>query len=237
MGNKWSKIALGKILSERREEPNQDEVASGVVRIVGKISFSNGRIEFRSDYESKTRLISINPGDIVLSGINAAKGAIAIYGTQELYPAAATIHYSSYEINEKKASREFLWWYFRSNAFRLVLAQALPGGIKTELKPKRFLPIEIPLPSLEEQRRIVSIIECIAVKIGEASKLRNNPSRMVLGRMLGIGQEGPLLMTAALKNMSYALKNELGELRNILVLPLDQVHPVDALKMVLGCLS
>ncbi len=48
----------------------------------------------------------------------------------------------------------------------------VPGGIKTELKAKRFLPIPIPLPPLSEQRRIVARIEELAVMIESAKGLR-----------------------------------------------------------------
>ena len=48
----------------------------------------------------------------------------------------------------------------------------MPGGIKTELKAKRLLPIPIPLPPLPEQQRIVARIEELAVKVNEARELR-----------------------------------------------------------------
>jgi type I restriction enzyme S subunit len=53
-----------------------------------------------------------------------------------------------------------------------LLAEHVPGGIKTELKAKRLLPIPIPLPSLSEQRRIVARIEELAAQINEARTLR-----------------------------------------------------------------
>jgi type I restriction enzyme S subunit len=38
-----------------------------------------GKIEFRTDVDTKTDMILARPGDLVLSGINAAKGAIALH--------------------------------------------------------------------------------------------------------------------------------------------------------------
>jgi type I restriction enzyme S subunit len=49
----------------------------------------------------------------------------------------------------------------------------VPGGIKTELKAKRLLPVPISLPPLSEQQRIVAKIEQLAAKIEEARELRN----------------------------------------------------------------
>jgi type I restriction enzyme S subunit len=48
----------------------------------------------------------------------------------------------------------------------------LPGGIKSELKPKRFLSVPVPLPSLSGQQRIVARIEALARRVEEARGLR-----------------------------------------------------------------
>jgi type I restriction enzyme S subunit len=66
-----------------------------------------------------------------------------------------------------------LWWFFRSQFFRDLLAEHVPGGIKTELKSKRLLPIPIPLPPMAEQRRVVARIEELAAQIHEARTLRH----------------------------------------------------------------
>lgn len=167
----WSKIRLGDVLSERREVPDAEALALGTIRIISKIGFNEGKIEFRSDTATKTGMILVRPGDLVVSGINAAKGAIAIYNEENSEPVAATIHYGAYEVRKDRADTNFLWWYLRSAAFRGILLEALPGGIKTELKASRLLPIVIPLPPLAEQQRIVAHIESLATKIAEAHSI------------------------------------------------------------------
>jgi type I restriction enzyme S subunit len=117
-------------------------------------------------------MILARPGDLVISGINAAKGAIAIYGPENSEPIAATIHYGAFTPKPDRADLKFLWWFFRSQVFRELLNEHVPGGIKTELKSKRFLPIPIPLPPLAEQRRVVARIESLATQIHEARTLR-----------------------------------------------------------------
>jgi type I restriction enzyme S subunit len=109
----------------------------------------------------------------VISGINAAKGAIALYGPENTEPIAATIHYGAYTPKPDRADLSFLWWFFRSQFFRDLLAEHVPGGIKTELKSKRLLPIPIPLPPMAEQRRVVARIEELAAQIHEARTLRH----------------------------------------------------------------
>lgn len=168
----WPDVPLGDILAERKEVPADDALSNGIIRIVAKVGFSDGRIQFRADGQTKTGMILIRPGDLVISGINAAKGAIAVYDEQNIEPIAATIHYGAYIPNKVRVDVSYLWWLLRSRTFRDLLLQYVPGGIKTELKAKRLLPIPIPLPPLEEQRRILARIDELATKIEEARGLR-----------------------------------------------------------------
>lgn len=172
MSKAWPRVRLEEVLTERHEVPNADELALGNVRIVSKIGFNDGKIQFRSNGETKTGMILVRPGDLLVSGINAAKGAIAIYGKDNNTSAAATIHYGAYMPNKARVEINFLWWLLRSNIFREILLEYVPGGIKTELKAKRLLPIPVPLPPLSEQRRIVARIEQLAARIEEARGLR-----------------------------------------------------------------
>jgi len=173
MSATWSKVRLGEVLNERRETPDPEALALGNIRIVSKIGFELGKIKLRQELGTKTEMILVRPGDLLLSGINAAKGAIAIYGRENTEPVAATIHYGAYSVVHGRVDIGYLWWYLRSKPFREILFQSLPEGIKTELKSKRLLPIEIPLPSLAEQRRIMVQIEALAAKIAEARSLRH----------------------------------------------------------------
>jgi type I restriction enzyme S subunit len=142
------------------------------VRIVEKISFDTGRIQLRSNGSTRTGMILVRPGDLVVSGINAAKGAIAIYDPEGMEPVAATIHYGAYIPNLDRVDIRFLWWMLRSRLFQELLNEYLPGGIKTELKAKRLLSVPVPMPPLAEQRRIVARIEELAAQINEARTLR-----------------------------------------------------------------
>jgi type I restriction enzyme S subunit len=167
----WPVMKLGEVLTERREAPSTDDLVTGHVRMVSKISFNSGQIEFRSDAKTKTGMILVYPGDLLISGINAAKGAIAIYGSDNTKNIAATIHYSAYTPNLKRIDIKYLWWFLRSQQFQELLVYHVPGGIKTELKAKSFLPIPIYLPPLAEQRLIVAHIEGLDAQIDKVRKL------------------------------------------------------------------
>lgn len=172
MNNGWEVIRLGEILTERQEEPPPEMIANGNIQIIAKIGFNEGQVHLRPNSNTKTKMILIRPGDLVLSGINATKGAIAIYDEKERAPIAATIHYSAYIVNKNRVDYRYLWQFLRSNVFRGILGNSLPNGIKAELKAKRFLPIKIPLPPLAEQKRIVKRIEELTSRVEEACRLR-----------------------------------------------------------------
>ena len=169
---KWEKVQLGEVLIERKETPDPVALETGEIRIVSKIGFNTGEMEFRDSTATKTKMIQFQPGDIVISGIAAAQGAIAIYSKSEEKPASATMHYSAYAVNPERADVTFLWWLLRSTAFQHILFRTLPGGIKAELKPKQLLPISVSLPSLSEQRRIVEKINHFLTKLNEVHVLR-----------------------------------------------------------------
>lgn len=172
MKHKWPLTPLGEVLTERSETPSEEDLVSGRVRIIEKISFDTGRIQLRSNGTTRTRMILVRPGDLVVSGINAAKGAIAIYDPDATEPIAATIHYGAYIPNPARVDVGYLWWMLRSRFFQELLNEYLPGGIKTELKAKRLLAVPVPIPALDEQRRIVAGIEELAAQIGLARRLR-----------------------------------------------------------------
>jgi len=159
-------------VTERQEVPPAEAVLRGEIPIVAKVGFNDGQILLRTTTQTKTGMILVRPGDLLVSGINAAKGAIAVYGIENEKPIAATIHYGAYIPNKDRADVRYLWWLLRSRTFRELLMEYVPGGIKTELKAKRLLPVPLPLAPLDEQRRIVARIEALAAKIQEARGLR-----------------------------------------------------------------
>lgn len=156
----WPQTPLGDVLTERAETPKAEDIASGRISIVRKISFEDGKI-ILENRPTRTKMILARPGDLLLSGLAATKGAFAIYGADNTSPIAATIHYSAYEVVKGRGDIEYLWWILRSSGFRRLLEKTIPSAIKAEVKAKQLLALEIPLPPLEKQREIVARIRDI----------------------------------------------------------------------------
>ena len=150
----WKKVKIGDFLTERegRYKPNDKKISK--YQRLDKIDFS-GHIHI-SNKPTKTDMIIVFPGDLVISGINVAKGAISVYQGKE--PVCATIHYSSYTFDDKKVDLDYFKYFVKSPAFIFALQQQVKGGIKTEIKPKHLLPLEISLPDLSTQKEIVKVL-------------------------------------------------------------------------------
>lgn len=149
--SEYTKVKISDFLTERQGRYKPDEKKIAAYKRLEKIDFS-GTIHI-SEKPTKTDMILVYPGDLVISGINVAKGAVAVYQGKE--PVCATIHYSSYVFDEKKVDLEYFKYFVKSPSFVSALQQQVKGGIKTEIKPKHLLPLEITIPNLETQRQIV----------------------------------------------------------------------------------
>jgi type I restriction enzyme S subunit len=168
---KWKKTYIGQFLKEREGRYSPDDKKLAGLERLNKIDFS-GKIHL-SDKSSKTNMIIVEPGDLVISGINVSKGAIAVYQGDK--PITATIHYSSYEFDEDKIDIEYFKRFVKSKVF--IQALEVRGGIKTEIKPKHFLPIELDLPDVEEQQEIVSFFRRVENEIGELGSETSKQAR------------------------------------------------------------
>ena len=148
----WVKMKLGDVLKNRegRYKPDDPQIA-GLKRI-DKINFS-GQF-FLSDKGSNTDMILIKKGDLVISGINVEKGALAVYEGEE--DILATIHYSSYIFDTTKIDIDFLKVFLRSPDFIQLLKEQVPGGIKTEIKPKHILPLEVCFPETTIEQKVIA---------------------------------------------------------------------------------
>lgn len=144
----WKPTKLSDFLTERDGRIKYESANQLGLQRIKKIDFS-GNIHLDAETDTKTDMIRVKSGDLVISGINAAKGAIAVHAEDD--DVLATIHYSAYEFNPDCISVDFLKWFFKSSEFSDLLREQIPGGIKTELKPKHILPLQVKLPKLSEQ--------------------------------------------------------------------------------------
>jgi len=152
--SEWKKVKIGEFLTEREGRFKPDDKRISKYQRLDKIDFS-GNIHL-SNKPTKTDMILVQSGDLVISGINVAKGAITVYQGDE--PVCATIHYSSYTFDCSKVDLDYFKFFVKSDAFVAAIQKQVKGGIKTEIKPKHLLPLEISIPDLQTQKKIVKEI-------------------------------------------------------------------------------
>jgi type I restriction enzyme S subunit len=153
--SEWQMVKIGSFLTEREGRYDPDDKQLQNIPRLDKIDFS-GTIHLSSK-PTKTDMIIIHPGDLVISGINVAKGAIAIWQGDK--PIMATIHYSSYIFDKSKIDIDFFKRYLKSPAFIKALQAQVKGGIKTEIKANHLLPLMANIPPLSIQQKVKEYFE------------------------------------------------------------------------------
>jgi type I restriction enzyme, S subunit len=144
--------------------------------IAGVYSFGRGLLSRAPLSGSETTYKTLNRlhcDDFVLSQLKGWEGALARvtpsydgwflspqFPTFRAIPDRLDISYLDWYCKQAK-----VWDELRSTARGM-------GARRDSVSPERFLSLEIPLPSLPEQRRIVARIEELAAKINEARGLR-----------------------------------------------------------------
>lgn len=187
----YQTLKISDFLTERQGRYKPDDKRIAGYKRLEKIDFS-GMIHI-SEKPTKTDMILVYPGDLVISGINVAKGAVAVYQGKE--PVCATIHYSSYIFDEKKVDLEYFKYFVKSPSFVSVLQQQVKGGIKTEIKPKHLLPLVITIPDLIAQKEIVKKISenfCNVENLKKEIELQENYTRQLRQNILQEAIEGKL---------------------------------------------
>jgi type I restriction enzyme S subunit len=172
-----NQVTIGTFLTERKVRLKPIIANEMNLPRIDKIDFS-GNIHLSQGKPTKTDMILVKTGDLVISGINVEKGALAVYeGEQDVL---ATIHYSSYLYDEAQIDIAYFKWFLKSSVFKEVLLAQTKGGIKTEIKPKHFLALVIMLPTLEEQQAIVKKLESVQTELTELLTLGKQNQRYIV---------------------------------------------------------
>lgn len=119
----------------------------------------------------------VRQGHVLLSRIDARNGAIGLVPS-ELDGAIVTSDFWAFAVNPQLALPAFLDAYYGTAEFVEACKAASEGTTnRVRLQPQGFLKIEVPLPPIDEQRRVVSRIEELAAKVQEATAFRRSSCR------------------------------------------------------------
>lgn len=128
--------------------------------------------EKREGHEFEADRFEIRSSDLIYNDMWARKGSVAIV-PDEFSGCVASSHFPTFELDTTRVVPKYLSWFFRTPAFWQACEEASRGSTgRNQIKRRAFLAIGAPLPSLDEQQRIVARIEGLASRIGEARLLR-----------------------------------------------------------------
>lgn len=167
-------VALGEIVSEVSRPVSLE---TGVLyRSVGVKWYGAGVhvYETREGHLFDAGRFRIEQDDLIYNDMWARMGSVAIV-PPDLAGAVASSHFPTFLLDRSKVIPSYLAWYFRTPSFWKDCENASRGSTgRNQIKRRTFSAIHIPLPPLDEQRRIVERIEGFAEKVEEASKLRRD---------------------------------------------------------------
>src|ERR1035437_1146823 len=153
-----------------------DVVADHEYQEIGTYSYGRGIFHKppRSGLEVGDKdLYLLKEGDLILQITFAWEGAIALCSkaAEGFY---GSVRYPTYRVNEKCCFAPYLVRYLCTREGLEQINRICPGsaGRTRVLALKRLPELLVPLPPIDEQRRIVRRIEELSSKIEEAQKLR-----------------------------------------------------------------
>jgi type I restriction enzyme S subunit len=150
-------VTLRDILIPYKKAVSKEEMIRNKWQIISKINFG-GELFLRdfdeiNTYKGNVTLVPENA--IIYSKINVRHGCIYYHDKGQM-PFGVSSEYPTFKFDEKKISGKFLHKVLRSSAFKKLLNSKTTGISKARVKKDEFLDIQIPMPSLKEQERLVS---------------------------------------------------------------------------------
>lgn len=175
----WPRVKFGEFLRPNRRPytlgPEEDANLVGM-RLYGAGPFHR-ELKPAMQIAKKSHFL-IRAGDIIYNKLFAWKGTFGVV-SPELDSMFVSDKFPTYELDRSRVDVDFLRWYFRYPPLWDEARNMSTGSAaisKLTLNPPKFLHLTIPLPSLAEQRRIVTRLETLAAKIAKAYFLRQQAS-------------------------------------------------------------
>jgi len=172
--SQWSEMRFGEILTYLDEQVSFDEMAEYITITVKR---RHGGLEARESlfgHEIKTKKqYRLHPGAFIISRVQCWHAAFAIVPDDIPKNMIASQNYDQFKISSK-VDKRFFWWLSHSPAFIETVRSSASGVVIEKMVFNRdtWLQKAIPLPPLDDQRRIVGRIEALTLSVTKAQTLR-----------------------------------------------------------------
>lgn len=166
-------VQLGKVVQpvNRGEEVKSGTLYRQIgVRLWGQGAYERETIDGReTQYKTLNR---VETDDIIVNKIWARNGSVAVVST-DLAGCYGSGEFPTFSPDTKQLCPRWFHWITKTKFFWQACDEKSRGTSgKNRIRPDKFLEIEIPLPPLDEQQRIVARIEALAGRVAEAQRLR-----------------------------------------------------------------
>lgn len=198
MATGWANARMGDVAPLVRRPV--ETIADKTYREIGIRSFGKGVFHKTPttglEIGSK-RVFAVEPGDLLFNIVFAWEGAVAVASPSER-GMIGSHRFLTCLVDKTRADARYLNYWFSRGEGRDRLLWASPGGAgrNRTLGIEKLAAIEVPLPPLEEQRRIVARIDALAAKITEARGLREEAaeaSRLLLRAIIRADANGRIV--------------------------------------------
>src|ERR1017187_6154074 len=176
MSRNWPTVKLGNVLTPSSREEAVDatkEYRLLGVRLEGRGPFLREVVS--GTQTSATKLFRVEKGDFIYSRLFACRGAFGVI-SEELDGCYVSSEFPMFLPVPGMVDFDFLRYWFQLPTVIALVDEDCSGSTpltRNRFKENFFLALEIPLPPLAEQRRVVARIEELAAQIHEARTLRH----------------------------------------------------------------
>lgn len=164
---RWPKVPLAEVLSPASEPVRvQPEDSYPIMGVYGFARGPIARPPIKGAETSATQLFRVRRGQFIYSKLKAFEGAFAIV-SDEVDGFYTSNEFPSFAVTETRAEPGYLRWLFCLPETWADIARDSTGiGARRErLNPDQLLKYAIPLPPLEDQRRIVARLDRAAALV------------------------------------------------------------------------
>jgi len=171
MSKPWPRVKLGEVVAHRKKFVTIDDLTTYKRCRVQLHAKGVVLRDLAPGMAVKTKKQQVcDAGELLVAEIDAKHGGYGIV-PDDLQGAIVSSHYFLFTILASRLDRGFLGYYLRTPEFR-VQVEAQGSTNYAAIRPDHVLGYEIPLPPLDEQRRIVAYLDTLSAKITQARTLR-----------------------------------------------------------------